>query len=78
MSEITKEQIASMIDHTMLKVGEVIWKLIPQAFATESDIEKLCNEANKYGFASVCVNPMYIQRYMMTMQLCFIRIYNAS
>lgn len=34
------------IDHTILK-----------ATATESDILKLCSEANEYRFASVCVNP---------------------
>ena len=34
------------IDHTNLK-----------ATATYDDILKLCNEANQYQFASVCVNP---------------------
>ncbi len=34
------------IDHTILK-----------ATATYDDILKLCNEANQYHFASVCVNP---------------------
>ncbi|MER3524592.1 MAG: deoxyribose-phosphate aldolase [Ignavibacteria bacterium] len=38
-----------MIDHTLLK---------PEA--TISDIEKLCDEARKYGFASVCINPCYV------------------
>ena len=38
--------INKLIDHTLLK-----------AFATESDIKKLCEEALKYDFASVCVNP---------------------
>jgi deoxyribose-phosphate aldolase len=38
--------IARLIDHTLLK---------PEA--TRDDIRKLCNEALKYGFASVCVNP---------------------
>ena len=37
------------IDHTNLK-----------AFATKKDIEKLCDEAIKYDFASVCVNPYYV------------------
>ena len=35
-----------LIDHTILK-----------AFATETDIKNLCDEACKYDFASVCVNP---------------------
>jgi len=41
--------IASMIDHTLLK---------PEA--TEEQIKKLCHEAKRYGFASVCVNPCYV------------------
>ncbi|MCR5079659.1 MAG: deoxyribose-phosphate aldolase [Bacilli bacterium] len=36
-------------DHTLLK---------PEA--TEKDIEKLCEEARQYDFASVCVNPCYV------------------
>ena len=39
-------KINKLIDHTLLK-----------AFAQESDIKKLCEEALKYDFASVCVNP---------------------
>ena len=42
-------QIASMIDHTLLK-----------ADATQEQIGKLCEEAKKYHFASVCVNPGYV------------------
>ena len=38
------------IDHTLLK---------PEA--TKEQIQKLCNEALKYDFASVCVNPCHIQ-----------------
>lgn len=37
------------IDHTNLK-----------AFATKADIEKLCDEAKEYNFASVCVNPYWV------------------
>lgn len=43
------KDIAKMIDHTNLK-GD----------ATTKDIEKLCEEAKKYGFASVCINPSYV------------------
>jgi deoxyribose-phosphate aldolase len=43
--------IAKLIDHTLLK---------PEA--TYADIDKLCDEARKYGFASVCVNPMHVRR----------------
>ena len=42
-------EIAGRIDHTLLK---------PEA--TEKDIVNLCHEAVKYGFASVCVNPIYL------------------
>ena len=46
---MTKTEIAKMIDHTNLN-----------PCATKADIEKLCGEAKKYGFASVCVNPFYV------------------
>jgi deoxyribose-phosphate aldolase len=41
--------IAALIDHTLLR---------PEA--TETDIRKLCAEARRYGFASVCVNPYWV------------------
>ncbi|OGS55779.1 MAG: deoxyribose-phosphate aldolase [Elusimicrobia bacterium RIFOXYB2_FULL_62_6] len=41
--------IAGMIDHTLLKAN-----------ATQEEIGKLCEEARKYHFASVCVNPGYV------------------
>lgn len=41
--------VASFIDHTILKPT-----------ATKDDIIKLCNEAQTYNFASVCVNPTYV------------------
>ena len=43
--------IAKLIDHTLLK---------PQA--TYQEIDQLCDEARQYGFASVCVNPLYVER----------------
>ncbi len=46
---ITKEQLAKLIDHTLLKPD-----------ATKDDIKRLCEEAKKYGFWSVCVNPAYV------------------
>ena len=42
-------ELNKYIDHTNLK-----------ADATIRDIEKLCDEAVKYKFASVCVNPYYV------------------
>jgi deoxyribose-phosphate aldolase len=44
------EKLAKMIDHTNLKPD-----------ATLKDIEKLCDEAKKYNFASVCVNPANVK-----------------
>lgn len=44
-----EQDLAGMIDHTMLKPD-----------ATIGEIEKLCGEAKKYGFASVCINPGYV------------------
>jgi len=41
---------ASLIDHTLLK---------PEA--TDDDIKRLCEEAAKYRFASVCVNPTWVR-----------------
>jgi len=43
--------IARLIDHTLLK---------PEA--TRDDIRKICVEALKYGFASVCVNPWNVSQ----------------
>jgi deoxyribose-phosphate aldolase len=43
------DQIASMIDHTLLK-----------ADAHRDEVIKLCNEAKKYKFATVCVNPFWV------------------
>jgi deoxyribose-phosphate aldolase len=45
------DDLAKLIDHTLLR---------PEA--TYDDIDKLCDEARRYGFASVCVNPMYVKR----------------
>ncbi len=42
--------IAGMIDHTLLKPD-----------ATADQIAQLCYEARKYGFASVCVNPVHVR-----------------
>jgi deoxyribose-phosphate aldolase len=46
---LTKEQLAKLIDHTLLKPD-----------AAKADIKRLCEEAEKYGFWSVCVNPTYV------------------
>ena len=44
------KDIASLIDHTLLK-----------ADATTEQVKKICEEAKKYRFASVCINPHYVK-----------------
>jgi deoxyribose-phosphate aldolase len=44
-------RLASFIDHTLLKPD-----------ATETQIVKLCDEARRFGFASVCINPVWVAR----------------
>ena len=46
----TARDWASLVDHTLLK-----------AEASEADITRLCEEAARYGFASVCVNPSWVK-----------------
>ena len=43
------KNLAGKIDHTLLKPD-----------ATPDEINKLCEEAAKYKFASVCINPGYV------------------
>ena len=31
-------------------------------FATESEVDRLCDEAAEFRFASVCVNPVFVER----------------
>ena len=45
----TVADVAALIDHTLLKPD-----------TSHSDIERLCGEAVRFGFASVCVNPWYV------------------
>ncbi|MFL7792105.1 MAG: deoxyribose-phosphate aldolase [Anaerolineae bacterium] len=47
---MNKKEIARLIDHTLLK---------PEA--TPAQVEQLCDEARSYGFASVCINPVYVK-----------------
>ncbi len=47
--DITRQALARMIDHTLLK---------PEV--TPAQIERLCEEAQHYHFATVCVNPLYV------------------
>jgi len=45
------ENLAARIDHTLLR-----------ADATGEDIDRLCDEAKRFHFAAVCVNPTWVAR----------------
>ena len=45
------EELAKTIDHSLL-----------DPVATLQDVERLCQEARKYHFASVCVLPSFVPR----------------
>ncbi|GIP17974.1 deoxyribose-phosphate aldolase [Paenibacillus montaniterrae] len=47
---MNRNELAAMIDHTLLKAG-----------ATEQEIIQLCAEAAQYQFATVCVNPCWVK-----------------
>lgn len=42
--------LAAYIDHTVLKPGLLL-----------SDVEKVCKEAKEYGFAAVCIPPLFVK-----------------
>ncbi|MCD8042694.1 MAG: deoxyribose-phosphate aldolase [Tannerellaceae bacterium] len=50
IKNLSVEKLAGMIDHTFLK-----------PFGTAADIEKLCEEARKYEFAMVAINPAEVE-----------------
>jgi deoxyribose-phosphate aldolase len=50
ISDVPRD-LARYIDHTLLR-----------ADATYAEIDKLCDEAAQFGFASVCINPVHVKR----------------
>jgi deoxyribose-phosphate aldolase len=50
-SQLSGRDLARYIDHTLLK---------PEA--TEAQIVQLCEEAQRYHFMAVCVNPVWVER----------------
>ena len=50
IANLSVKQLAGMIDHTILK-----------PFGTAENIEKLCDEARKYEFAMVAINPAEVE-----------------
>lgn len=55
--------LAPLIDHTLLKA---------QAWAGE--VDQLCDEALAHGFASVCVNPLWVARAARRLQGSVVRV----
>ena len=49
MKNNVKKKIAGLIDHTLLRLG-----------TTDDDHLKICKEAKKYGFRTVCVYPDFV------------------
>jgi deoxyribose-phosphate aldolase len=47
--KITRQQLASMIDHSLLKPN-----------ATLEELKKVCQEAAQYKFKAVCINPIFV------------------
>lgn len=60
---ITKEYIASIIDHTILK---------PET--TPCDVKKICQEAKENKFASVCVNSCYTKLVAEELKNCGVKV----
>ncbi len=46
---VTRQELAGMIDHSLLK---------PQS--TRVELKKLCAEAVQYAFKAVCINPVHV------------------
>lgn len=55
--------VAGIIDHTMLKPN-----------ATQEEIGRLCDEAGKYRFASVCINPSYVSLASKLLKGCGVKV----
>ena len=47
--KITKQQLAGMIDHSLLRPN-----------ATLEELKKVCQEAVQYKFKAVCINPIFV------------------
>ena len=54
---MSPEKLARYIDHTLLKPN-----------INKEQIDKLCDEALEYNFASVCIPPYYVQRAFENLQ----------
>lgn len=61
--ELSKAELARMIDHTLLK-----------AETTTKDILRICQEAKQFGFASVVVNPTYVKEVAVTLKKSGVKV----
>ncbi len=56
-------ELARLIDHTLLKPT-----------ATRDEITVLCDEAKRYGFASVCIQPCYVSLAAQLLRLTNVKV----
>jgi len=56
-------QIASYIDHTILKPTCLV-----------ADVERVCSEAVQYGFAAVCIPPPFVKRAKIILEASTVKI----
>ncbi|MEE8138139.1 MAG: deoxyribose-phosphate aldolase [Thermoanaerobaculia bacterium] len=59
--------LAAYIDHTLLAPN-----------ATPDDIDRLCEEARQYGFAAVCVNPVWVRRAVRNLRGSAVRVASVA
>ena len=64
---LTPNQIASYIDHTLLR-----------ADATAADITKLCSEARNYSFCCVCVNSSWVRLARGLLEASSVKVASAA
>jgi deoxyribose-phosphate aldolase len=64
---ISRQELAAMIDHTLLK---------PEARAAA--VDQLCDEAMRFGFAAVCVNPVWAGRCARRLQGSSVRVASVA
>ena len=50
-----------MKNNNFIKVNEFIDNTLLRTDSTKQEISKLCEEAKKFAFKSVCINPSFVQ-----------------
>jgi len=63
IANLSVKDLAGMIDHTFLK-----------PYGSAADIEKLCREADQYGFAMVAINPAEVTTCASLLRDSFVRV----